>query len=135
MKTFLLQRLIRFSPLVALLCFVLLMGHRMERLPVWARWAIFLYVALSIIMPVLFSHRSREELARSKYASVIQARTVWTVMLFLYILSFIAGLITLVLFREAIPLQYAIIALGVNLLLILLFSRALFGTSESKPKN
>jgi hypothetical protein len=90
-----------------------------------------------LIMPVLFSHRSREELARSKYASVIQgyARTVWTVMLFLYILSFIAGLITLVLFREAIPLQYAIIALGVNLLLILLFSRALFGTSESKPKN
>jgi hypothetical protein len=95
-----------------------------------------LYVALSIIMPVLFSHRSRD-VARSKYASVIQgyARTVWTVMLFLYIFSFIAGLITLLLFREAIPLQYAIIPLGVNLLLILLFSRALFWTSESKPKN
>jgi len=87
------QRLARFSPLIVLLVFVILMGHRMERLPGWARWGIVLYIALSIVVPPFFRRQSRAE-PTSRYAAIVQgyARTVWTVMLFVYIFCFIAGL-------------------------------------------
>jgi hypothetical protein len=127
------RRLIRFSPLIALVFFVILMGHRIEHLPAWARWGIVLYIALSIVVPAFFGRQSRAE-PRSTYAAIIQryARTVWAVMLFVYIFCFIAGLIATVMLRQAIPLRYAIIALGVNLLFILLFWRAMFWSKPTK---
>jgi hypothetical protein len=46
-------------------------------------------------------------------------------MLFIYIYAFAGGSLMLVILRKVVPLQYGLLALGVNLFFILLFSRIL----------
>jgi hypothetical protein len=134
------QRLVRFIPLIALVIFAAFLGpDKLNRLPGWARWAIFFYVVFSFAMPIFFfgGRSPRDSLATSKYAAIVQghARTIWKLMLFFYIYVFVAGSVAVVIFRKVIPLNYAIIPLGVSLVLILLFCRILFWSDSSEPRH
>jgi hypothetical protein len=128
-------RIVRLVPLFALVLFVICLGPgKVEQFPTWGRLGIVLFIVLSIVLPALFLRPSKAQPATSKYAVAIQShvRTIWRVLLWLYICSFVGGLLTIAIIRPAIPLIYAVLPLGVNLILVVLFWRLLSSRTSGK---
>lgn len=128
-------RLVRLLPLFALVLFAAWLGPgKIERLPTWGRWGIVFYVLLSVVLPTLLFPRPKLEDATSKYAIAIRShvRMIWRVLFWLYVFTFVGGVFTIALLRPVIPLHYAAIPLGVNLIFIVLFWRLLSAGASSK---
>jgi hypothetical protein len=128
-------RLVRLAPLFALVLFVAWLGPgKIERLPNWGRWGIVFYILLSIVLPALLFPRPKLEQATSKYAMAVRGhvRMIWMVLFWLYVFTFIAGVCAIALLRPVIPLHYAALPLGVNLIFIVLFWRLLSGGASRK---
>ena len=128
-------RIFRLAPLFALVLFVAWLGpDKIERLPSWGRWGIVFYILLSIVLPVLLFPRPKLEQATSKYAIGIRGnvRMIWRALFWLYVCTFVGGVFTIALLRPVIPLHYAILPLGVNLIFIVLFGRLLSSGASGK---
>ena len=121
-------RLVRLAPLFALVLFIAWLGPgKLELLPIWARRGIVLYVLLSVVLPTLLLPRPKLEEATSKYAMAIRGhvRTIWTMLLWLYMFTFVGGVFASAILRSVVPLRYSALPLGINLIFIVLFWRLL----------
>ena len=129
------MRIVRLAPLFALVLFVAWLGPgKIERLPSWGRWGIVFYILLSIVLPALLLPRPTLEQATSKYAIAIRGhvRMIWRVLFWLYVFTFAGGVFAIAFLRPVIPLHYAALPLGVNLIFIVLFWRLLSAGASSK---
>ena len=128
-------RLVRLAPLFALVLFIAWLGPgKIERLPSWGRWGIVFYIVLSIVLPAFLPTRPGLEQATSEHGIAIRghARTIWRVLFWLYVFTFFGGVFTIALLRPVIPLRYAALPLGINLIFVVLFWRLLYaGTSNN----
>ncbi|HEX6820571.1 MAG TPA: hypothetical protein VF123_00850 [Candidatus Sulfotelmatobacter sp.] len=73
-------------------------------------------------------------MATSKYGMVIRShvRAIWRVLFWLYVFTFVGGVFAIALLRAVIPLRYAALPLGINLIFIVLFWRLLSAGASSK---
>jgi hypothetical protein len=90
-----------------------------EGVPLWARWCIGLCLILApwIIGAVW---RPKAPVLSPRYAVALQgyAATIWKVMLYIYVCSFIVGSVMAVLLRNTYSWPYLVVPLSFNLLLI-----------------
>jgi len=103
-----------------------------EGIPIWARWCIGLCLVLAPWIIGAIWHPKRPVLS-SQYAAILQAyaRTIWKIMLYIYVCSFIAGSVIAVFLRNTYPWPYLVIPLTFNLILIVV--SYLIGYRNSLP--
>ncbi len=124
------------GPLIAFILYLAFYKQGgLNEVPYWAPWVVSAYFLMALIVSTVVSRRRSGATYRDpKNALALQrrARTVWKVMLSVYIYAFVAGAFMLVILRKSIPLRYGFLALAINLLFILLFCRNLFWNASSK---
>jgi hypothetical protein len=114
MRWHLKRRLAVFGPLLVLTAYGALRNDALVWVPAWGRWAIALYFLIAVYAPVFLprpNSRTEPTTPRGPTVPLGLARKLWRTLLFIEILGFAIGVITVVILRHMFPLKYLVLAL------------------------